>query len=239
MSLSFDLGREARSPSRRSRALVIILLVIVGGASAWFARRPALRGLGAFLVTEDQLVPGGLAVVSNASVRAGALEAIRLFHDGIVSQVLIPEEPHDPLNEQLRQIGVPALGASELMRSILEHGNVPARAIVVLPGGADGTGAEVARVATFVREHRAQRLLFITARSHTARAAWLLRRALPDDVQVAVHSPPADAFDPAGWWQHPDQSREVVTEYLHWANVLARPGLWSRAPADAPRTAVR
>lgn len=235
MSPAFDLGREAGPRPRRPLVLVIVLLVIMGGASAWFARRPALRGLGGFLVTEDQLVSGSLAVLSNASVRGGALEAVRLFHDGMVSQVLVPEEPHDPLNDELRRIGVPALGATELMLSILEHGNVPARAIVVLPGGADGTGAEVALVATFVRQHRPQRLLFITARSHTARAAWLLRRALPDDVQVAVHSPPADTFDPAAWWRHPDQSREVVTEYLHWANVLLRPDLWGQGP----RTDVR
>ena len=83
-------------------------------------------------------------------------------------------------------------------------------------------------VAAFARQRRLRSLRLITARSHTARARWLLRRDLLPDVHSSVGSSRFDPFSSASWWQRREQSREVISEYLHWFNTFPLGDLWSR-----------
>ena len=224
------LGVSSGRRYRHRRRVFIAVLTAAGLAAivAWSVRRPLLVGAARMLVAEDTLSPVDMIVVSNASARDGALEAARLFADGISAQLVIPSWVSDGVDDEIRRLGVPLLSPTDLIASVLEHKGVPPEAIVVTPDRADGTGPEITAVAAFARQRRPESLLFITARSHTARARWLLRHELPPGVRFAVRSPRTDTFSPASWWQRRDQTREVVEEYLRWANTLVLHDPWGR-----------
>jgi uncharacterized SAM-binding protein YcdF (DUF218 family) len=219
-------GRQSRY--RRPRLSAVLAAVALVAIAVWWARRPLLVGAARILVTEDALGPVDMIVVSNASARSGALEAARLYADGISAQLAIATWVSDAVDDEIRRLGVPLLSPTDLIESVLEHKGVPPEAIAVIPDPVDGTGPEITAVAVFARQRRPESLLFITARSHTARARWLLRHELPPGVRFAVRSPRTDAFSPESWWQSRDQSREVAVEYLRWANTLVLHDPWGR-----------
>jgi uncharacterized SAM-binding protein YcdF (DUF218 family) len=226
----------SRPPRRRLRTALALLLV---AAALWLARRPLLVAIGGALVAEDAVAPVDAIVVSNASARADALEAARLYREGISARLVIAEWERDPLDTEVQRLGVPYLDSTALARAILERSGVPPAAITVLPGSAAGTEDEVAAAAAYVRAHDLTSLLYLAPRSHTARARWLLRRRLPPPVRVAVRSARLDAFTVDGWWRSRDQSREVMAEYLRWLNSAVLGDAWRGRPSPAAAPAGR
>jgi uncharacterized SAM-binding protein YcdF (DUF218 family) len=199
------------------------VVALVGALSllVWSQRDTLLSTMGTAIVHEDALVPVDAVVVSNASVRAGALEAARLFRAGLTHRVVIPTWPADPVDGDLHRLGVPVLGPTQLAQTILAHSGLPRHAVTVLSDPVDGTGAETAAVARYVQTSGVTSVLFLTARTHTARARWLLARRLPHGVRATVRSPRQDRFDPERWWRDEGSGREVAFEYLRWLHDLA------------------
>ncbi len=217
------------NPRRRRRALVALLLV---AAALWIARRPLLIALGGALVAEDPLAPVDVMFVSSASARADALEAARLYRDGIAPRLVLAEWIREPVDVEIERLGVPYLPLTALARAILERSGVPPDAITVLPGAATGTEDEVAAAVTWVPNAGIGSLVWVGPRTHTARTRWLLRRRLPPSVRVAVRSAAGDDFSVDGWWRSRDQSREVMSEYLRWLNTAVFRDAWR--PATPP-----
>jgi len=172
-----------------------------------------------------------LLVVSVASPLSAATEVAHLYLEGAGSSVLVPRWSWHELDEETRRLDVTYVDPETRVRGILERGGVPPEAVVSLPRTIDGTDSEAAAIAAFAQSRAARSLLVVTARSHSARVRWLLRRALPADVDVRVRSPRHDRFAPAAWWQTRGQSREVVEEYLRWINVLVLGDPWARHAA--------
>ena len=202
--------------------MVLALVVAIG--TLWGARERLLELAGGILVTEDAGGRPDVVVVSIASVRAGALEAARLYQSGLALRVVVSRWRDEPLDRTVRALGVTHLVPHELALAILDRSGVPPEAVSVLEEAVDGTQSEVAAIARLVRRERPGHVWLVTARSHTARARWLLDRALPDDFHVAVRSAPEDAFRPGAWWHTRDETRELVMEYLRWADVLMAEG---------------
>jgi uncharacterized SAM-binding protein YcdF (DUF218 family) len=212
------------------RRLTVAAVLLAGAvALVWGGRHAALIQAGRLLVAEDPLAPARVLVVSLASPARATLEAVRLYHEGISQTIVLPTWESDPILGALRGLGLQQLSANELALAILERSGIPTDAVQVLPGAVDGTTAEIAAVAAFARERQPARLLFVVARSHSARVRWFLRRELPTATHLIVRSPSTDAFRPESWWHSRDESRELVTEYLRWANMLILRDPWRRS----------
>jgi uncharacterized SAM-binding protein YcdF (DUF218 family) len=205
--------------------------MLVLAALAWSARRSLLAGAAALLVDEDALAPAAVIVASHSMGQAAALEAAWLYQQQISARIVMTSWARDPMEQNIRQLGIPYLDATEWNNYILEQSHVPPSAITILPDRADGTGSEVAAIAAFAERCQLTSILVITARTHTARTKWLLRRKLPDSVHVFVRSPRFDQFAVDGWWRERDQSREMLTEYLRWANTVLLRDFWGRSPS--------
>lgn len=223
---------ETIAPARRTRHRWLwVTLVLAAFMLAWAGRGILLAGMGRLLVAEDPLEPVEMIVVSDADPLAGALEAGRLYQAGISRQIgLLAAEP-DPVDDQIRALGIPRLEPTGMLRWILDRSGVPASAMQDLPGTVDGTETEIGVVAAFAREHKPSSLLFLTARTHSARARRLLRRQLPAETRVNVRSPRTDTFAADSWWSSREQSREVLIEYLHWLNTFVLGDLWGKGAA--------
>jgi len=206
-----------RTARRWRRAILPCGVALVAVLLLW---RPVLRGCGAALIAEDDLAAVDYIIVSNSTAVSDAFETAALYRDGYAPRVLVPGSALEPHLDDLRVLGIPQLSSAELVRAVLERSGVPAAAIEVVPDTVDGTETEAAVIAAFVARRQARRLLVVTARSHSARTRWLLRRLLPAETVLFVRSPTDDPFQADRWWRSRDNAREAMTEYVRWVNTL-------------------
>lgn len=228
------------SPRRRSRvALRAVGALALAGVLAWQARRPLLAAVGGAVVSEDEPMHADVAVASLSDARATAFEAARLWRDGWVRRVVVFTWWDSRLDRTLRELGVPVLTPDEASVAILERLGVPRGAIEVRREPVNGTSAEIAALAALARDRSMEGVVYVTARSHSRRARWMLGRALDRGTAVAVRSPREDAFDPDAWWRSRDDARELLAELGRWANVLVLRDRWASPPAAALRADAR
>jgi uncharacterized SAM-binding protein YcdF (DUF218 family) len=226
MSSGENHARRRRAGHRGAQLFAVGLGAILVGVAAWGFRFALLQAVGEALTRESELASVDVLVVSVAAGPAGALEAVDIYRRRSVRRIVMATWPGGPADDAVRDLGVPLLRPGEVAREVLLRGGVAPEAITVLPHVVNGTGAEVPVIASFVRDGGVTSLLYLTARSHTARAWWLLRRVLPPTVELLVRSPSRDVFEPGGWWQDRESTREVVTEVLHWAGEVVVPDPW-------------
>jgi uncharacterized SAM-binding protein YcdF (DUF218 family) len=193
-----------------------------------------LAAIASPLTVEDPVAPVDVIVVSMAAARADAFEAAALYQAGTSRRLLLPYWQPDPLDVELQRMGVPYLPVTELVQAILERSGVPHDAIEVLTEPIDGLNAEVAAVGAALRPRPPRSLLYLTARSHTRRARWLLGRVLPRETTIRVRGPRRDAFDPATWWHTRGTGREVAMEYMRWLNTFVLRDFWRGAVPAVP-----
>ena len=204
---------------------------------AWLARAPLLGALGGAVVADDPPAPVDVMVVSMASLRPAALEVARLYREGIGRRIVIARWEPEPLDDEMRRLAVPWLPPHDLAAAMLKASGVPATAIEILDTDVDGLNTETSAIASWARRERPTSILFVTARSHSRRAAWLLGRMLPTDTRLLVHASARDGFQPNAWWHTRTGSRELAMECLRWLNTFGLRDLWHREPPSVPETA--
>jgi len=115
---------------------------------------------------------------------------------------------------------------------------VPREKITILPGAVDGTNTEITALVRYANREKPESLLYVTSRSHTARAGWRLRREA-SGTRMLVRAPRNDDFHVESWWRSRGATREVMTEYLRSLNSYLLGDHWrGRDPSgarDAPR----
>ncbi len=211
-------------------------MLLIAGA-AWLVRDHWLPLLGTPLATEDPPVPVDVIVVSTASARADTLAAAAFYHEGLSPKIVLPFWQLNAVDREVAALGVPWLPPTELAAAILARKGVPREAVEVLPDPVDGLNAEIASVGRFAHARRPRSIMFITARSHSRRARWLLERSVPPGTTIVLRSSPADSFDPRTWWHSRDGSRQLAMEYLRWLNTFVLSDRWrdeALAPEPAP-----
>lgn len=226
--LDTSQGRRGRLRRRAVAALLATGLVLAGG---WWARERLLAAAGRALVREDADRQAELTFVAFAGGRGAVLEAARLWHEGRTAWVVVASWPSPPVDGAIRALGIPLLEPTELTRRILDRAGVPADRVEILPAEVAGTIDEAKLLAEHVRLRRVSSVRYLTARSHTSRARWLLLRSLPREVKLIAGSSREDRFSADAWWTDRASAREVAMEYLRWLNVLVLRDPW---PAHAP-----
>lgn len=206
-------------------AAVVVLV------ACWFGRGALLEGVGDLLVSEDAVEPSEWLVLSGASAGAASLEGVQLYRDRIAPRILVVAWRKSPIQERVESLGVPQFTPSELIERVLTNGGVPAATVSVVPGSVDGTESEIRAVADFARRQGVRSLLYVTSRTHTARARYLLGGRLGQHTRVLVRASRFDAFTSTDWWHDRDQTRDVLGEYLRWVNSFLLADLWRRPSA--------
>lgn len=220
--------------SRRTRRWWLFTILLGVLLLAWHSRERILAPVGTALTVDDAPVPVDVIAVSLAAVRADALEAAKLHRDGIARRIVLARWQTEPLDEEMRRLGVPWLPPHELASALLVKSGVPPGDVQTLDATIDGLNTEISAIAAWARATRPASLMYVTARSHSRRASWLLRRLLPPDTRLLVHPPALDPFRPDHWWQSRGTSREVAMEYLRWANTFGLRDFWHAEPPSVP-----
>ena len=214
-----------RRASRLRSSVVGILLLLLGAAVLWTWREPVLTKLGGLLVEEAPPAPADLVAVFDNEVLAAATAA-DLLAKGYAPQILLFKPPAAADEKLLDGLLIRVPTRFELARLVMHRLGVTSEAIIVEPIAELDTNVAVQTTARYAREHGITRVIVVTYRSHSRRAALLLRRALDRSAVVIVRASPDDSFHPERWWRDRRTSREFVMECIRWANSFLLGDPW-------------
>jgi hypothetical protein len=213
---------------RLVRALATLVAL---GVALYLGGPYLLAHAGGYLITEDPLVKGDMAVVVSGQPYLCVPEAARLYHERLTPKILLVNEPRPPGQENLRRVGIRYPDGLELSLQLLEVLRVPREAVLTIPDRADDLWAQAHMVSRFLSSRSARTLIIIASKAQSTRARQIFADSLGSKVDLVMHPVSADPFDPGRWWKNRDDTRRALWEYAALVDVWRR-GLWRAVVGD-------
>lgn len=194
----------------RRRAAIVALAALVTTFLLGLTGSAILKALGTFLSNADGTRRSEVAVITPESGKAGELEAADLFHEKIVTRVLVLSTAPGPADLEMARRGVRMIDQSLERLKLL---GVPGPSVSVLAAGEGGTTESVGALAAWIQQHPANGVLVITSPTHARRVRRALRRdwrggsPLPAVCVARFH-----AFRADDWWRSRGPLREGIIE---------------------------
>lgn len=168
---------------------------------------------GRYLYAEDPLEPADAIFVLAGARAERWLEAVDLYREKIAPIIVLSSGRGDPAELRLQQMGIRFPSDAELARDAMIQMHVPADAISILPTPVDNTAAEAGALRKLLAGAGWQRLMVVTSRYHTRRAAFAFRRELRGlPVRVLIRATRYDMSTPSRWWTNRADFRFVTSE---------------------------
>lgn len=179
--------------------------------------------MGALLYRNDHPAKHADAVlVLMGEVQIRPRAASTAVSDGFSNKIIFVTSEMSPLEES-------GLKPSEesLTLSVLEREGISSNSITVIRdfGRATSTADEALAVARFLGPPTGttRRLVVVTSWPHSARAGWILDKALDqNDVRVELLPIERIPYDKSDWWQSERGLLFVFEEYIKWARYLIK-----------------
>ena len=200
----------APHPSRLFRAVTIVAVAaILSVASVWLGRHA-----GAWLVDEDPLAKSDAILVLAGTRLERPLEAADVFRQGWAPLIVMTDEAHEPAERLFDARGLHYPTKIVLARDILVKVGIPASAILLLQGENDSTAQESRSLRRLALERQWNRVIVITSKLHTRRAAYAIRREFAGlGVDVRLRASRYDRTDPQHWWADRATMRFMLLEW--------------------------
>lgn len=199
-------------PAVRRAILALLLLALL--SSVWF-----LRYGGRYLQHEDPLQKSDAIFVLAGTRAERPLEAIDLYKEGYAPVVVLSPGIVENAEALLRKRGIRFPRQDELQREALVQSGLPAAAVLSVGGFVDNTAQEANLLRAMVQARGWRRVIIVTSKYHTRRAAFAFRRGLEGTgAEVLMRASRYDSSDPAQWWRHRSDFRFAISE---WQKLLA------------------
>jgi uncharacterized SAM-binding protein YcdF (DUF218 family) len=207
------------SPGGHFRRFIPIAAVVVLVCAA-----TSLYHLGSFLCREDPLDRADAIFVLAGTRMERPLEAADLYLQGYAPYVVLTRDIPDSGVLVLERRGLTFPSDAELARDTLVRLGVPPAAILLLPRNHDSTREEVQTLRELVDQRHWKRIIIVTSKLHTRRAAFAARRALVGtSATIVIRATRYDPADPAHWWRVRRDLRNVLFEsqklVAYWLSV--------------------
>ena len=138
------------------------------GAGLGGPHAPLLRSVATALIVEDALEPAAAIVALGGQVPFRPMEAAELYRAGWAPRVVVVRGARLEEHQALRRLGIVLPESWEIEREVLLRRGVPASAILVPEGEAEGTLEELAIVARAI-EPEGKPVILVTSKIHTRR----------------------------------------------------------------------
>lgn len=202
-----------------TRARWLILAALALGALAVVGHGAALRSIGHALVVEDPPARADAIVVVAGGTPTREAAAARFYRDGLAPEVVLSNQFTPDRVRELIALGARRLDFQGEARVVLEHGGVPARAIVALTPPVKTTEAELKVVGEAARSRGWHRVILVTSPQHSRRVKLVWSRQAPREIEALVQVVPEDDFLDGDWWRKRRQAESVLHEYLGLAAI--------------------
>ena len=195
------------------RRLVITIAVIIGAIAALAAAAPFMARN---LIVERPLAHAdAILVLSGSSVyNERATRAAELYKQGVAPQIFLTD---DGVRSGWSEAEMTNLSYLELARRAIIADGVPAEAVTVLPGRAEGTESEARLLAEQVERQPLTSVLIVTSAYHSRRALWTFDKAFAGkDVRIGIEHAPLGELNPkpSTWWLSRLGWQLVAGEYV-------------------------
>jgi uncharacterized SAM-binding protein YcdF (DUF218 family) len=213
-----NLDRRAPRKSRRTIAAALLVLLALAGVIAF-------RGIGRWLVVEDPLDRSDAIVVLSGGLPYRAMEAAKIFHQGIAPQVWLTQPANT--SDVLSRMSIPFEGEEGYSRSVLIYEGVPDSDIRILTPVIVNTEDEERTIIAEMQATHASRVILVTSPPHTRRVRTLWRHLAPAGLTLIVRGASEDEYDADHWWRTTRDALSVMRETLGllnaWAGLPVRP----------------
>lgn len=213
-----NLDRRAPRKSRRTIAAALLVLLALAGVIAF-------RGIGRWLVVEDSLDRSDAIVVLSGGLPYRAMEAAKIFHQGIAPQVWLTQPANT--SDVLSKMSIPFEGEEGYSRSVLIYEGVPDSDIRILTPVIVNTEDEERTIIAEMQATHASRVILVTSPPHTRRVRTLWRHLAPAGLTLIVRGASEDEYDAGHWWRTTRDALSVMRETLGllnaWAGLPVRP----------------
>jgi uncharacterized SAM-binding protein YcdF (DUF218 family) len=215
------LGKSgSKTENRGNRALRYCAGLAGAAALVSLFHVPLLRIIGSFLVVEDPLRPAAVIVVLGGQSPFREMEAARLFFEAWAPKVMLVPGPIREEQEALSELGFKITEGWEISRQVLLKRGVPAAAIIVPDGRADGTLEELKLIFNATAGEK-KPVILVSSKYHTRRVRLTWNYIGEGAPAAIVRAASRDPFDPARWWRERRFALSVVREYLGIVHVYA------------------
>lgn len=203
------MARTRFAPARRVllRAATVVVVTCILGFVAF------LPFAGRYLSVESQLEGADVLFVLGGARVERWMEAVDLYREGVAPSILLSSGRVEYLEATLRAQGIHFPAEAELIRDAMIQLGVPAASIHALPWPVDNTAQEAAALRSMIASAGWQRVIVITSKYHTRRAAFAFGREFRgSSVRIMMRATRYDLATPGRWWTNRVEFRLVTYE---------------------------
>jgi uncharacterized SAM-binding protein YcdF (DUF218 family) len=193
--------------NRWIRALIICLGVLL---LLFLFRMPIARGLGSYLIAENEQVKADAVVVLGGSSLDRGMEGYRVYNDGMAPMIICTGGNIPQVLQALDTM----LYEAEITKLMLLKKGVPGSDVVALTGSTS-TKEESEEVFAFAQQENLDTIMIVTSKLHLRRTSKVFTKQFEDsDVHLVFHGAPSTSFDEAEWWKSEQGLIMVNNEYM-------------------------
>jgi uncharacterized SAM-binding protein YcdF (DUF218 family) len=172
---------------------------------------------GNWLVKEDVPAHADAMVILMGNFPDRVLQAVDLYHDGMVGKLLIVEENMGPFRA-LEARGADIITNTEQARKTAVALGIPADSITILPGDARSTLDEALVIRNYLsHKTTVDTLLLVSSAPHMRRASMIFRATLhgiSPPIYIGCRPSRYSSFRPEKWWCRKEDIQTVLSEYV-------------------------
>lgn len=173
-----------------------------------------MLGAGRTLVRVDPLTRADAIYVLGGSRTDRWLEAVSLFEQGYAPRIVMSPGGREAGAERLAARGIRIPNDADIGAAVMTGQlGIPKDAVLVLTDPVDNTAAEADAILTVATREGWSRIIVITSRAATRRAAYAFERVLPETVTVIMRDTRFDDFNPTWWWRTRPWFRQTFYEF--------------------------
>lgn len=196
----------ASGGSLRRIAISLCAVVLALGAYGFIA-------LGSLLAAEDLLQKADAILALAGSTMGRQLEAADLYMAGYGRRIVLSRQPRDGGEVALLKRGLPFAEDVERVRAVFVQLGIPDEAIVMPERIHNSTAAEAITLRELSAAEGWRRVIVVSSKYHLRRAGFAIRRELRGTgVDVVMRGSRYDGADPARWWRHRADIRDIFPE---------------------------
>ena len=177
----------------------------------WLCRYPILRGMGNFLIREDQLEQVDAIYILGGASQERSDEAYHLYKKGISKKFICTGE-HEL--EEMKLLDT-TLTEAEITKAFLIKKGIPAKNILCL---IDGTSTrEEADIIFNHANGKYDKIIILSSKFHLRRVKRVFSQKFEESgIQLIFRGAPAKDYDENEWWKYEKGLLMVNNEYIKW-----------------------
>lgn len=217
--MSGAVGQRESERSKRAWQIVLIALLILVVVSVF-----VVRNIGRWLVVEDPLSHAGAIVVLSGGLPYRAMEAAKIYHEGMAPEIWLTRPWHSPAIDEL---GLDFKSEEYYSQELLVREGVPLAATRILGKEIVNTEEEDQTIFAQMRSSGVSRVIIVTSPPHTRRVRTLWKDLAPKGTEAIVRAATMEPYDAKYWWRNTKDTYDVTREVLGllnaWAGLPLRP----------------